>query len=162
MKLYHGSNFRLTDLTVRKGDLFNGMFFSSDMESAQGPGASHYYYSTEIDEDDIAELYRMIYLEDSSLEAKKLWGDDADIMLDIVYEFNTANPAGWNADEEQQEVLNRLFPNYEEWELNFELQRQASLLAEEMGYKAVAVDDEHGTSYIVIPGAKMKFECEDE
>ena len=56
MKLYHGSNFRLTDLTVRKGDLFNGMFFSSDMESAQGPGASHYYYSTEIDEDDIAEL----------------------------------------------------------------------------------------------------------
>ena len=83
-------------------------------------------------------------------------------MLDIVYEFNTANPSGWNADEEQQEVLNRLFPNYEEWELNFELQRQASLLAEEMGYKAVAVDDEHGTSYIVIPGAKMKFECEDE
>lgn len=27
------------------------------------------------------------------------------------------------------------------------------LLAEAMGYKAVAVSDEHGTSYIVLPGA---------
>ena len=162
MKLYHGSNFKLEDLTVRKGELFNGMFFSSDMESAQGPGTSHYYYSTEINEDDIGDLYRMVYIEDSDYAAKKLWGDDAEVMLDIVYEFNTANPAGWNADEEEQEVLDRRFPDYEEWELSFELQRQASLLAGEMGYKAVAVDDEHGTSFIVLPGAKMKFECEDD
>lgn len=72
-------------------------------------------------------------------------------MIDIVCD----EVAPWEADEEQSEVINRLFPGLEEWEMSYELQRQASLLAEKMGYKAVAVHDEHGISYIVCPGSAM-------
>lgn len=32
MKLYHGSYDKLSDMTVRSGNMFNGMFFSDDKE----------------------------------------------------------------------------------------------------------------------------------
>lgn len=155
MKLYHGSYDKLEDLTVRAGTLFNGMFFADDKESAFGPGTEpRYYYSVSISDDKIADVNELAY-EDSSVEAsRELWGDDADVMLDIVCD----EVSQWEADEEQSEVINRLFPGLEEWELSYELQRQASILAEKMGYKAVGVHDEHGTSYIVCPGAEMKEE----
>ena len=96
----------------------------------------------------------MAYEEASVDAAHALWGDDADIMLDIV--CDEVSP--WEADDEQSEVINRMFPRLEEWEMSYEMQRQASLLAEKMGYKGVRVHDEHGTSYIVCPGAVMKEE----
>lgn len=155
MKLYHGSYDKLADLTVRAGSLFNGMFFAADEESACGPGAEpRYYYICDIPDDDIADVNELAF-EDFSIEAAhELWGDDADVMLDIV--CDEVEP--WNMNEEQREVINRLFPGLEEWEISWELQRQASLLAQKMGYKAVRVHDEHGTSYIVCPGAVMKEE----
>lgn len=155
MKLYHGSFDRLTDLTVRAGSLFNGMFFADGKENAFGPGAEpRYYYSVDIDEDAIAVVDELPYEDSSVKAAHELWGDDADIMLDIV--CDEVSP--WDADEEQSEVINRLFSGLDDWELSWELQRQASLLAQKMGYKAVHVHDEHGTSYIVCPGAVMKEE----
>lgn len=155
MKLYHGSYDKLSDMTVRSGELFNGMFFSDDKESAFGPGTEpRYYYTVDIDDDDIAEVGELAY-EDASVEAAhKLWGDDADTMLDIVCD----EVAQREANDEQRETIERLFPGLEDWEMAYELQRQASLLAEKMGYKAVAVNDEHGTSYIVCPGAVMTEE----
>nr|DAM95474.1 MAG TPA: hypothetical protein [Caudoviricetes sp.] len=45
MKLYHGSYDKLSDMTVRAGSMFNGVFFSDDKESAFGPGAEPRYSS---------------------------------------------------------------------------------------------------------------------
>ena len=155
MKLYHGSYDRLTDMTVRAGNLFNGMFFAADKESAFGPGGEpHYYYTVDIDNDDIAGVDELAYEATSVDAAHALWENDADTMLDIVCDEVTP----WEADDEQREVLERRFPALEDWEMSYELQRQASLLAEKMGYKAVAVHDEHGISYIVCPGIKMEEE----
>lgn len=155
MKLYHGSNDKLSDMTVRAGSMFNGMFFSEDKESAFGPGAEpRYYYSVDINDDEIADVNELAYEDSSMGAARDLWNDDADVMLDIVCDEVTP----WEADEEQREVLDRRFPGLEEWEMSYELQRQASLLAEKMGYKAISLHDEHGTSYIVCPGAIMKEE----
>lgn len=155
MKLYHGSYDKLSDMEVRDGSMFNGMFFSDDKESAFGPGCeSRYYYTVELDDDDIADVGELAYEESSVDAARALWDDDADVMLDIVCD----EVAPWEVDEEQREVLDRRFPGLEEWEMSYELQRQASLLAEKMGYKAVSLHDEHGTSYIVCPGAVMKEE----
>lgn len=152
MKLYHGSYDKLSDMTVHAGSMFNGMFFSDDKESAFGPGAEpRYYYSVDINDDEIADVNELAYEDSSVGAARELWGDDADTMIDVVCD----EVAPWEADEEQSEVINRLFPGLEEWEMSYELQRQASLLAEKMGYKAVAVHDEHGTSYIVCPGSTM-------
>lgn len=155
MKLYHGSYDKLEDLTVRAGTLFNGMFFAEDKENAFGPGSEpRYYYSVDIDDDEIADVNELAYEDSSVRAARELWGDDADVMLDIVCD----EVLPWEADEEQSEVINRLFSGLEEWELSYELQRQASLLAEKMGYKAVSLHDEHGTSYIVCPGVEMEEE----
>lgn len=155
MKLYHGSFDKLTDMTIHAGDLFNGMFFAADKESAFGPGCeSRYYYTVELDDGDIADVGELAYEESSVDAARALWNDDADVMLDIVCDEVTP----WTADDEQREVLDRRFSGLEDWELSYELQRQASLLAEKMGYKAVGLHDEHGTSYIVCPGAVMTAE----
>lgn len=155
MKLYHGSYDKLSDMEVRDGSMFNGMFFSDDKESAFGPGCEpRYYYTVELDDDDIADVGELAYEESSVDAARALWDDDADVMLDIVCD----EVAPWEADEEQREVLDHRFPGLEEWEMSYELQRQASLLAEKMGYKAISLHDEHGTSYIVCPGAIMKEE----
>lgn len=154
MKLIHGSFDKLTDLTVRAGDLYNGMFFSSSKRSAHGPGISRYYYSVDIPDEDIGEAWVLAYEEASVDAAKELWGEDYITMLDIVSDEINYN----SADDEQREVLDRLFPGNDYGEMQWELQRQASLLAEKMGYKAVAVHDEHGTSYIVCPGSVMKEE----
>lgn len=155
MKLYHGSNDKLSDMTVRAGSMFNGMFFSEDKESAFGPGAEpRYYYSVDINDDEIADVNELAYEDSSMGAARDLWNDDADVMLDIVCDEVTP----WEADEEQREVLDRRFSGLEGWELSYELQRQASLLAEKMGYKAVGLHDEHGVSYIVCPGAVITAE----
>ena len=155
MKLYHGSYDKLDDLTVRTGTLFNGMFFGADKESACGPGIEpRYYYSVNISDDDIADVQGVGYEDTSVKAARALWGDDAVVMLDIV--CDEISP--WEMNEEQREVVNRLFPRFEDWELSYEFQRQASLLAEKIGYRAVRVHDEHGTSYIVCPGAVMEEE----
>lgn len=155
MKLYHGSNDKLSDMTVRAGSMFNGMFFSEDKESAFGPGAEpRYYYSVDINDDEIADVNELAYEDSSMGAARDLWNDDADVMLDIVCDEVTP----WEADEEQREVLDRRFSGLEDWELSYELQRQASLLAEKMGYKAVGLHDEHGVSYIVCPGAVITAE----
>ena len=155
MKLYHGSYDKLDDLTVRAGTMFNGMFFADGKESAFGPGGEpRYYYSVSISDDDIADVNELAYEDDSVEAAHYLWGNDAIVMLGIV--CDEISP--WEMNEQQREVANRLFPMCEDWELSYEFQRQASLLAEKMGYKAVSVHDEHGTSYIVCPGAAMKEE----
>lgn len=155
MKLYHGSYDKLADMTVRAGSMFNGMFFSEDKESAFGPGAEpRYYYSVDINDDEIADVNELAYEDSSMGAARDLWNDDADTMIDIICD----EVAPWEADEEQREVLDRRFSGLEDWELSYELQRQASLLAEKMGYKAVGLHDEHGVSYIVCPGAVITAE----
>lgn len=155
MKLYHGSYDKLADMTVRAGSMFNGMFFSEDKESAFGPGAEpRYYYSVDINDDEIADVNELAYEDSSMGAARDLWNDDADTMIDIICD----EVAPWEADEEQREVLDRRFSGLEDWELSYELQRQASLLAEKMGYKGVGLHDEHGVSYIVCPGAVITAE----
>lgn len=121
MKLYHGSYDKLSDMTVRAGSMFNGMFFSDDKESAFGPGCeSRYYYTVELDDDDIADVGELAYEESSVKVAHELWGDDADTMIDIICDEVTPR----EADEEQHEVLDRRFPGLEEWEMSYELQRR--------------------------------------
>lgn len=157
--LYHGSTEKLTELTVFDNDLFHGMFFSYSHSSAYSHG--EYVYTTEIDDDDIVSVndFGLSLSDDAYAACKKLYGDEnADIMLDVVSE--TIDDA-YDLSDEAAEVLARVFPTaVEEYEISFAMQRACAEVAEYLGYKAVEVHDEHGTSVIVLPSAKLKLEGE--
>lgn len=158
--LYHGSTSDLTDLTVRSGELFNGMFFSSRRSAARGHG--NYIYTTQVREEDIADVSEFPYRHDAWKIMEERYGDDVDLMSELVAGERTI----WG-DEEAEEVAVRVLEKLNDTtyddtgETDFAIQREASVIAEKLGYKAVAVEDEHGTSYIVTPGAVMQKEPED-
>lgn len=169
--LYHGCISPLTDETVREGDLFNGMFFSYSKEAARSHGSPDEYclYTTEIPDEQIADVTKLQYDERALAFAQKRYGEkDADDMLDLI-----CNDVNLFTDKNAVETVRRVLVKidsaveyYETYELSWALQCEASIIAEALGYKAVEVPDEHGTSVIVCPGANMEkieeYKCREE
>lgn len=157
MNLYHGSASKLSDMTVRSGDLFNGMFFSSRRDAALSHGEN--LYIVDIPEDEIVDARHFPYDDDAYRVMAERYGDEnAETMADLI----AGNDSVWNDDdllEKAESILEMVngIGYYDPADVDFAIQREASIIAEALGFKAVAVEDEHGTSYIVCPGAKMKL-----
>lgn len=159
--LYHGCPSPLTDETVREGELFNGMFFSYSKAAARSHGFPNEYciYETEVPDDQIVAVTMLPYDERAQTFARTRYGEeDAGKMLDFI-----CNDVNLYSNEDAAATVRRVLEKidnvveyYETDELAWALQREASIIAEALGYKAVEVPDEHGTSVIVCPGAKMK------
>lgn len=162
MKLWHGSTELITVDTVQEGR-FHGMFFSAIWNSAVGLGVPKYYYTTEVPDDDIADATHFPFDHEASQLAINRYGeDDAEVMLDLM----SSRKCVWWETEVARAAnraiygLNEVPKNsFDMAELDWDIQRETAILADKLGYKAVAVEDEHGTSYIVLPGAKLKEEA---
>ena len=151
MRLYHGGRGG-DNLTVLDNEgVYDGVFASSDMDAASSHGDNVYY--TDIDEADVLTQRDLSYNIDSD-EAEQalrkaypaydsLTDAEKEIVWDSVIEDN-AN-AHWD---ELTQIL-----GYEDaGEASWEAQRIRGHVARELGYKAVEMNDEHGTSYLVLPG----------
>lgn len=151
MRLYHGGRGG-DNLTVLDNEgVYDGVFASSDMDAASSHGDNVYY--TDIDEADVLTQRDLSYKIDSD-EAEQalrkaypaydsLTDAEKEIVWDSVIEDN-AN-AHWD---ELTQIL-----GYEDaGEASWEAQRIRGHVAHELGFKAVEMNDEHGTSYLVLPG----------
>lgn len=168
--LYHGGA-EIRGNKVEKNEMFNGMFFSGSYGAAASHGSFNgedpQVVKAEIDEDDIMDLW--LSRDDIYDWAVKKYGEEkGDFIGDLITEEEDV----FNLDEDELNDLHEIIYDYriekgkeyllDAAELSFEVQRLQSVASEELGYKAVAVTDEHGTSYIVNPGVEFKHVNDEE
>lgn len=145
---FHGAVDPVEGDVIKEG-YFHGMFYSSSRNSALGHGDR--IYISEVNEDDIISAKSLAY-EDGVYEIfQKKYGDDAE----LIYDLTTESRNIWNLNEEEKQKVYELLGCTDEADADFMIQKEAALVADELGYKAVAVEDEHGTSYIILPGNKV-------
>lgn len=172
--LFHGTSEPLENLTVgspknNSDYYFYGMFFSTSYSSASSHGKWIYTIDNEdgdIPNDDILAVENISYNDTayelaSSLLSDVLDNDELDEFIEYVSEakdvFND------ELDEELAEkfadALCTLVGKYstDTAEMSWNFQSASCWFAHKLGYKAVAVSDEFGTSYIVVPGTKLKL-----
>ena len=145
---FHGAVDPVEGDVIKEG-YFHGMFYSGSRNSALGHGDR--IYISEVNEDDIINAKSLAY-EDGVYEIfEKKYGDDAE----LIYDLTTESRNIWNLNEEEKQKVYKLLGCTDEADADFTIQKEAALVADELGYKAVAVEDEHGTSYIILPGNKV-------
>ena len=145
---FHGAVDPVEGDVIKEG-YFHGMFYNSSRNSALGHGDR--IYISEVNEDDIISAKSLAY-EDGVYEIfEKKYGDDAE----LIYDLTTESRNIWNLNEEEKQKVYELLGCTDEADADFMIQKEAALVADELGYKAVAVEDEHGTSYIILPGNKV-------
>ena len=168
--LYHGGA-EIRGNKVEKNEMFNGMFFSGSYGAASSHGSLNgedpQIVKVEIDDDDVMDLW--LSRDDIYDWAVKKYGEEkGDFIGDLITEEEDV----FNLDEDELNDLHEIIYDYrieegkeyllDAAELSFEVQRLQSIASEELGYKAVAVTDEHGTSYIVNPGVEFKHVNDEE
>lgn len=154
VRLYHGGRGGDSLEVLDNEGIYDGVFASDDMGAASSHGDNVYY--TDIDEADVLTQHDLSYNIDSD-EAEQalrraypaydsLTDAEKEIVWDSVVEDNANDH--WD---ELTEIL-----GYEDaGQASWEAQRIRGHVARELGYKAVEMDDEHGTSYLILPGATL-------
>ena len=153
-RLYHGGS-KIEGNKVLKNDLFHGMFFASDYDAAESHiltdrGEMCY---VDIDDDDIYDADEIPY-EDVAYQhlSDKYGTDNVELITDLI----TCQRSIYSVTEEEIESVNNHGIGFDnDAETDFAMQKEAAIIADKLGYKAVAVRDEHGTSYIVVPGVEF-------
>lgn len=151
--LYHGSpESGLTSVHDRGSSLFGGVFASATERSAQSHGDN--IYKTELPESDILSQSKLDYdipQEDikSAIEKSmpRLSEDDFDIAYQAVIEDQ--------AHRIDDDDLMRVFGEDDVGAALWEAQRIRGKVARLLGFKAVEMNDEHGTSYLLLPGVAL-------
>ena len=153
-RLYHGGS-KIEGNKVLKNDLFHGMFFSNDYDAAE----SHIFTDkgemcyVDIDDDDIYDADEIPY-EDIAYEylSDKYGKDNVELITDLI----TCQRSIYSVTDEEIESINNHGVGFDnDGETDCQMQGEAARIADMLGYKAVAVKDEHGTSYIVVPGVEF-------
>ena len=170
MKLYHGS--RVDDIignevvTPDKGTFFYGMFFSERRQAAESHG--DFLVTADVDEDDIMDCEDIAYDEEVENKAIELFGGtgviDDGLLIDLLANLQFV----CNLELEPEVIRNinnkiadvtgcdEFYGQNEEWYLDWALQSAACFIAHKIGYKGVAVQDEHGTGFMLVPGEKFE------
>ena len=172
--LFHGTSEPLENLTVGSPEdsddyYFYGMFFSDRKSAALSHGSWLYTIDNEegdIPDDDILAATYIAYSDDAyELAVSSLSNvlDDDELAEFIDYVSEIKDIFNDELDEELAEkfadALYTLVGQYstDTAEMSWNFQSASCWFAHKLGYKAVAVSDEFGTSYIVVPGTKLKL-----
>ena len=145
--LYHGSREHVAE--IKNKGTFGGLFASGDRESAMSHG--EIVHRIDLQEDQIMTQGQLEKLTDDDLKAVAHWVDDDDLerLRELVIN-----------DEKADDDDARILRADDAGEASWEAQRLRGALAKRAGFSAVEMNDEHGTSYLVLPGVKLERESE--
>lgn len=158
LRLYHGGRTdgftSVPDSSTAYGFSFNGLFASTDTGSswrAHGKGSN---YFADINREkvltDYALNYEIPHAEMASAlkqAMRRLSDDDFDIAVQAAIEDKSQTLS--------DEDLLRVFPADSVGEASWKAQAVRGEVARILGYEAVEMSDEHGTSYLMVPGVKL-------
>lgn len=172
--LFHDTSEPLENLTVgspKDNDdyYFYGMFFSDRKSAALSHGNWLYTIDNsdgDIPDDEILCASSIAYDDDAyelaiSSLSNILNEDELEVFVDYVSELKDVYSDELDSylEEKFAEALYALIGQYstDTAEMSWNFQSAACWFAHKLGYKAVAVSDEFGTSYIAVPGTKLKL-----
>ena len=151
--VYHGTNQKFDKIepyTLGTND-FGGIFASSNRRAAESHGK--YLYSMNLERSEILTQYELDYSLDP-VKIKKILSGNArglsDEDLDLLWEC-VVEDVGTGEDKRLREILKADDAGDASWQC----QGIRGKIAKEFGYKAVEMEDEHGTSYLVLPGTEI-------
>lgn len=150
MKLFHGSSSVVSE--VKNIGVFGGVFAHCNESVALSHGDNLHIIN--VDEDRVLTQHALNYELDYDVVCAALRDvavvedDDFDMMHEIVIEEAAL------ADFDEDEVL-RVFHADDLAEAGWDAQRLRGKVAAKLGYLAVEMDDEHGTSYLILSGAEI-------
>jgi len=154
VRLYHGGNAGLSEIKggTGPGNIFGGLFTSGNLDAAKSHGdGSTYAIDIEASKILSQDLLDEIDQADIAAALKKAmpWLDDED--FDTAYKA-VVDDRSHRVDEDE---LMRIFREDSVGQASWEAQRVRGELAKQLGFKAVEMNDEHGTSFLVLPGSKV-------
>lgn len=166
MKLYHGGKQIFgSEISIPNRDtFFYGMFFSESRQAAESHGG--FLVTAEVDEDDIMDSTDVVLSEAAESKAIELFGGVVDdgLLCDLIAGYKLVSDSELEPDVIRS--LNNKIADVtgceglrgedEEFYLDWGLQSAACFVAHQLGYKGVAVEDEHGISYMLVPGEKFE------
>ena len=147
MKLFHGSFEQISE--IKDLGIFGGLFAAADEDAALSHG--EVLHTIEIADDKALTQQDLSYELDADAVMAALnvvaghWCDDMDRLFELVVE-----------EEEVEDADVELLRADDLGEAGWEAQRIRGQLAKALGYAAVEMSDEHGTTWLVLPGAKIE------
>lgn len=155
MKLYHGGEIEL----VEDSGLFRGVFASARDEAARSHGRLHY---VDIDDAHILTNYALNYeLEHDAVKAAfravcKEEGVDPDSEIAWAAVVEDEDVFDMDACEVLEAFEPAMIGEESVGMAGWVAQRMRGQVARKLGYQAVEMNDEHGTSYLVLPGVEFE------
>jgi hypothetical protein len=153
MQLYHGSNETISE--IKNEGVFGGLFASTDKDVALSHADE--LHIIELEESEILTQQELSYHVDSN-KVKKILSDNlgemTDEELDEIYDAVIEDRNLHRLDMDEQRLLD-IFYSGDLGEASWEAQKMRGIIAKNLGYKAVEMRDEHGTTYLVLPGVNI-------
>lgn len=150
IELFHGSTERISD--VRDDGVFGGVFCGTSESVALSHGP--YLHRVELPGPSIASSFDLGQADYAAILAALIAhsgaGASDDTTLDALYDCVTD-------DKEPGQSLWAALGAEDQATASWKTQRLRGKVAGALGYSAVEMSDEHGTSYLVLPGAKIEF-----
>lgn len=154
VELFHGSpESGLSEIDDRVDSLFGGVFASASKNSAESHGDA--IYSVNLPINSVLTQHDLDY----EIPAEKVEAALRKAMPrlnDADYETAYEAVVDDRAEKVDDDELTRIFRADDAGEAGWEAQRIRGQVARALGYKAVEMNDEHGTSYLVLPGVKLQ------
>jgi hypothetical protein len=160
LRIYRGSYDDVPYYEVVKDysgdDIYGGVFGSAseNVASSHGGGAIHF---TDIPKNEILTHYQLNYVIPDN-DVKKALKNAAPNLdknnFDDLYRIVIADE-GQDLYSLSESKLKQLFGTTDFGEANNEAQKIRGKVSKNLGYKAIEMSDEGGTSYLVAPGAKF-------
>lgn len=150
--LFHGSNDSMPIREINSGGVFGGLFASGSERSAASHGDS--LYRMTVPDSSIMNVGEDLPWDQvKSVIGKNIRSDSphADEIADMVVNARSA----FDSSIPEDELMHALRAS-DLGEADWELQRLRGLLAKNAGFKAVQMPDEHGMSYLVLPGTTVR------
>lgn len=143
--LFHGSPERMFE--IQDKGLFGGVFASQNADSARSHGNN--LLRARVKRSDVMTQSDMEEAADDDLRSVARWIGDADLerLRELVIE-----------DDQATDDDARIMKTDDAGAASWEAQRLRGAIAREKGFKAVEMNDEHGTSYLVLPGTVMSLD----
>ena len=155
--LYHGSSSEGPTFEVKDEGLFGGVFAHHEIGAASSHGIGD-LYEVDLKESDILTQADMENRLDYDKIAALLKNEWPDANQELLYEAVVEEASMFTS--EYDELAEKL-PG-DRGDASWEAQRLRGVIAKEFGYKAVEMDDEHGTSHLILPPTVMTRVEEEE
>lgn len=140
-ELFHGSNEVIGQITA--GGFFGGLFASSDEHAAISHGGKLHRITSPRHLSDFELNYEIEGAYEIPLELAN--GDEA--IADAIMSKGCEVPDGIDVSD---------FGCDDECEMGLEIQRLRGVVASRLGYTSVEMLDEHGTTYLCLPGCTVE------